>query len=57
VCLGVIVSRASRVTSAQIAYEVAKISWSQGLAQCEESEDIMAEIHKHMFQPVYSHYA
>jgi fido (protein-threonine AMPylation protein) len=43
--------------STQIAYEVAKISWSRGLAQCEESEDIMAEIHKHMFQPVYSHYA
>ena len=46
-----------REVSALIAYEVAKIAWSQGLAGCEEPEDIMAVIHKHMFQPVYPHYA
>lgn len=46
-----------REVSALIAYEVAKIAWSQGLAECEEPEDIMAEIHKHMFLPVYPHYA
>jgi len=46
-----------REVSASIAYEVARIAWSQGLAGCEEPEDIQAEIAKHMFQPVYPHYA
>ena len=46
-----------REVSALIAYEVAKIAWSQGLAETEEPEDIMAEIHKHMFRPIYPHYA
>jgi malate dehydrogenase (oxaloacetate-decarboxylating)(NADP+) len=46
-----------REVSASIAYEVAKIAWSQGLAGCEEPEDLKVEIHKHMFQPVYPHYA
>ena len=46
-----------RDVSALIAYEVAKIAFEKGLAQCEEPEDLMAEIHKHMFQPVYPHYA
>jgi len=46
-----------REVSASIAYEVAKIAWSQGIAGCEEPEDIKAEIQKHMFQPVYPHYA
>lgn len=46
-----------REVSASIAYEVAKIAWSQGLAGCEEPEDLKAEIQKHMFQPVYPHYA
>lgn len=46
-----------REVSALIAYEVAKIAWSQGLAEREEPEDIMAEIHKHMFLPIYPHYA
>jgi malate dehydrogenase (oxaloacetate-decarboxylating)(NADP+) len=46
-----------REVSATIAYEVAKIAWSQGLTDLEEPEDIMAEIHKQMYQPVYPHYA
>jgi malate dehydrogenase (oxaloacetate-decarboxylating)(NADP+) len=46
-----------REVSALIAYEVAKIAWSQDLAEREEPEDIMAEIRKHMFQPIYPHYA
>jgi len=46
-----------REVSASIAYEVAKIAWSQDLAEREEPEDIMAEIREHMFQPVYPHYA
>ena len=46
-----------RDVSALIAYEVAKIAWSQGLAEREEPADIMAEIHAHMFRPIYPHYA
>jgi malate dehydrogenase (oxaloacetate-decarboxylating)(NADP+) len=46
-----------RDVSALIAYEVAKIAFDKGLAQVEEPEDLMAEIRKHMFQPVYPHYA
>ena len=46
-----------REVSALIAYEVAKIAWSQGFTEREEPGDIMAEIHKHMFLPVYPHYA
>jgi len=45
-----------REVSALIAFEVAKIAWSQGLAEREEPEDIMADIHEHMFLPVYPHY-
>jgi len=45
-----------REVSAKIAYEVAKIAWSQGLTDLEEPEDIMAAIHDHMYQPVYPHY-
>jgi len=46
-----------REVSAKIAYEVAKIAWSQGLTDLEEPDDLMAEIHKLMYQPVYPHYA
>jgi len=46
-----------REVSALIAYEVAKIAFSQGLAGREEPEDLMAEIREHMFQPIYPHYA
>ena len=46
-----------REVSASIACEVAKIAWAHGLATREEPEDILAEIHEHMYQPVYPHYA
>jgi malate dehydrogenase (oxaloacetate-decarboxylating)(NADP+) len=46
-----------REVSASIAYEVAKIAWSQGLTDLEEPEDIKAAIYKYMYQPVYPHYA
>ncbi len=46
-----------REVSALIAFEVAKIAWSQGLAEREEPADIMADIQEHMFQPDYPHYA
>ena len=46
-----------RNVSALIALEVAKIAWSEGLADREEPEDILADIRKHMYLPVYPHYA
>jgi malate dehydrogenase (oxaloacetate-decarboxylating)(NADP+) len=46
-----------REVSAKIAYEVARIAFDTGLAQCEEPEDLMAEIRSRMYQPIYPHYA
>ncbi|MEE8339636.1 MAG: NAD-dependent malic enzyme [Xanthomonadales bacterium] len=46
-----------RKVSALIALEVAKIAWSEGLAEREEPEDILADIREHMYLPVYPHYA
>ena len=46
-----------RKVSALIAYDVAKIAYDQGLTDKEEPEDIMADIHDYMYQPVYPHYA
>ena len=46
-----------REVSANIAYEVARIAFDNGLAQREEPDDLMAEIREVMFQPVYPHYA
>ncbi len=46
-----------REVCALIAYEVAKIAWDKGLTDLEEPEDIMAEIRKAMYLPVYPHYA
>jgi len=45
-----------REVCALIACEVAKIAWNTGLAEIEQPEDIMAEVRKHMYQPVYPHY-
>jgi malate dehydrogenase (oxaloacetate-decarboxylating)(NADP+) len=45
-----------REVCATIACEVARIAWDQGLAEAERPEDIMAEIRKYMYQPVYPHY-
>jgi malate dehydrogenase (oxaloacetate-decarboxylating)(NADP+) len=46
-----------RKVSALIAYDVAKLAYDQGLTDKEEPEDIMADIHEYMYQPVYPHYA
>jgi malate dehydrogenase (oxaloacetate-decarboxylating)(NADP+) len=46
-----------REVSAQIAYDVAKLAYEQGLAGKEEPEDILADIREYMYQPVYPHYA
>ncbi len=46
-----------RQVSAVIAYDVAKMAYDQGLTDKEQPEDIMADIHEYMYQPVYPHYA
>lgn len=46
-----------REVSALIAQEVATIAYRRGLSDREEPQDILADIHALMFQPVYPHYA
>jgi len=46
-----------RSVSAKIAYDVAKMVYDQGLTDKEEPDDVKAEIHDYMYQPVYPHYA
>ena len=46
-----------RDVCATIAYDVAKIAWDKGLTDREQPKDLMAEIKKQMFQPIYPHYA
>jgi malate dehydrogenase (oxaloacetate-decarboxylating)(NADP+) len=46
-----------RTVSAKIAYEVAMIVYDDDLTDKERPDDLMAEIHDYMYQPVYPHYA
>jgi malate dehydrogenase (oxaloacetate-decarboxylating)(NADP+) len=46
-----------REVSALIARDVAKIAYAQQLADREAPADILADIHEHMYQPVYPHHA
>jgi len=46
-----------REVSAKIAYDVAKIVYDKGYTDKKEPDDIAAEIHDYMYQPVYPHYA
>ena len=46
-----------RQVSALIARDVAKIAYDEGLTDKEEPDDILADIHEYMYQPVYPHYA
>jgi malate dehydrogenase (oxaloacetate-decarboxylating)(NADP+) len=46
-----------RQVSAIIAADVAKIAYAQGLTDRDEPDDILADIHDYMYQPVYPHYA
>jgi len=46
-----------RQVSALIASDVAQIAYDKGLAGKEEPENIMAEIRRYMYQPIYPHYA
>ena len=46
-----------REVSALIARDVAKIVYDNQLTDKEEPDDILADIHLHMYRPVYPHYA
>ena len=46
-----------RQVSALIARDVAKMAYDNGFTDREEPEDILADIHEYMYQPVYPHYA
>lgn len=46
-----------RQVSALIARDVAKIAYDTGLTGKDEPEDILADIYRYMYQPVYPHYA
>ena len=46
-----------REVSARIAAEVARIAYDEGLTDKERPEDILADVRKHMYQPVYPHFA
>jgi malate dehydrogenase (oxaloacetate-decarboxylating)(NADP+) len=45
-----------REVSALIARDVAKIAYDNGLTDRPEPEDILADVHQHMYQPVYPHF-
>jgi len=46
-----------REVSALIARDVAKMAYENGLTDKPEPDDILADVHEHMYQPVYPHYA
>lgn len=46
-----------REVSALIARDLARIAYAKGIADREEPDDILGDIHQHMYQPVYPHYA
>ncbi len=46
-----------RQVSALIARDVAKMAYDNGFTDREEPDDILADIHEYMYQPVYPHYA
>ena len=46
-----------RKVSAHIAHDVARMVYDKGLTDKPEPDDIMADIHEYMFEPVYPHYA
>jgi len=46
-----------RQVSALIARDVAKMAYDNGFTDREEPDNILADVHEHMYQPVYPHYA
>ena len=45
-----------RHVSAKIAADVCKMAYDNGFTDREEPEDVLADVHKYMYQPVYPHY-
>ena len=56
--LGRVYPKLSRIrhVSAQIAAAVAAVAYARGYTDKEEPEDLLADIHEHMYHPVYPHY-
>ena len=56
--LGRVYPRLSRIrhVSARIAADVASMAYERGFTDKEKPEDILADIHEHMYHPVYPHY-
>jgi malate dehydrogenase (oxaloacetate-decarboxylating)(NADP+) len=46
-----------RQVSAVIGRDVAKMAYESGFADREAPDDILADVHEHMYQPIYPHYA
>ena len=46
-----------RDVSAQIARDVARLAYDDGIASRPEPDDLLAAIYASMYQPVYPHYA
>ncbi|MGB5510552.1 MAG: NAD-dependent malic enzyme [Woeseiaceae bacterium] len=46
-----------REVSALIAHDVAKMAYDNGLTDKPEPADILADVHSHMYQPIYPHFA
>ncbi|MEJ2296932.1 MAG: NAD-dependent malic enzyme [Woeseiaceae bacterium] len=46
-----------RTVSARIAADVATLAWDRGYTDRPRPDDILADIHAHMYHPVYPHYA
>jgi len=46
-----------RQVSAVIARDVARMAYENGFTDKEEPEDILQDVHDHMYQPIYPHYA
>jgi malate dehydrogenase (oxaloacetate-decarboxylating)(NADP+) len=57
--LGRVYPRLSRIrdVSARIAADVATMAWDRGYTDRPRPDDVLADIHAHMYQPVYPHYA
>ena len=56
--LGRVYPKLSRIrhVSARIAADVATMAYDRGFTDKEKPDDVLAEIHEHMYHPVYPHY-
>ena len=56
--LGRVYPKLSRIrhVSARIAADVATMAYDRGFTDKEKPEDVLADIHEHMYHPIYPHY-